>query len=124
MTEIDRWWEPRKDGEPTAEFLGRVLDQLGATELASNARACHYDDYRCPEHIDDGMNLNRLVRDIADWAQATAQTVENQSRAAWVTRAVMHGDFDGTSEESLAWARSAEGQSVYAEFMRQSGGPK
>lgn len=120
MTDINRWWEPRKNGEPTAEFLGRVLYQLGATELAINARAFHYDDYRCPDHIDDGGNINRLVRDVARWAQ----TRDSRNLAVTVVEAAMVGEFDGTQEESVAWAHSAEGQEVYAEFMRQSGGQK
>lgn len=62
----DYGWRPRQDGERTAPYLARVLDELGPhfAQLAANARALHYDDYFCPPDVDDGANIHRLVADL------------------------------------------------------------
>lgn len=108
----EQWWAPRRDNEPTAEYLARVLDDLGATQLAANARAYHYDDYRCPDHIDDAMNIYRLILDIEAWAV----THNHPRRARIVAAAARFGEFDGTADEATAWAASPEGQATFAQL--------
>lgn len=106
------WWETRREGEPTNEYLARVLDELGAHQLAANARAYHYDDFFCPAEIDDGANIHRLIRDISKWAGPVAA-----SRPTDVMNAAKNGEFDGTREESRAWGQSAEGQAVMRDLL-------
>ena len=125
MTDHPRWWEPRRDGEPTNDFLARVLDQLGAADVAAKALAYHYDDYLCPPDIDDGANMQRLVAAITDWSRSSTRA--RRDRAQVLAQAVKNGEFDGTRAESVAWAESADGQETFAELLagidpRPSGG--
>lgn len=106
------WWQRRRHNEPTAEYLGRVLDELGAAELAANARALHYDDYRCPPHIDDGMNIHRLIAELWHWARLHPA----DGRAQPVITAAENGEFDGTEAEARAWVSSEDGQATLREL--------
>ena len=112
MSADEQWWEPRRDGEPTAQYLARVLEELGATDVAANARALHYDDFLCPVEVDDGFNIHRLIRDVTQWAN----THNQPRRARIVTAAAVVGEFDSTAAESAAWAQSPEGQELFAEL--------
>lgn len=113
MPEPEQWWEGRRDGEATADYLARVLHDLGAYQVAANARMYHYDDFFCPEEIDDGANIHRLVRDVADWAANNG----GPDRARMVIEAAKNGEFDGTREESRAWVQSAEGQALMRDLL-------
>jgi hypothetical protein len=109
------WWDTRRENEPTNEYLGRVLDALGAQTMAVNARAYHYDDYFCPPEVDDGMNMIRLRRDLLDWARHSPRA--NDRRVKEVADAVVHGEFDGTKAESEAWAASPDGRETFRELL-------
>lgn len=113
MPEPKLWWEGRRKDEPTADYLSRVLDELGAPDLAANALAYHYDDFFCPEEIDDGANIHRLVRDVADWAANNG----GPDRARTLIEAAKYGEFDGTEAESRAWGQSAEGQALMRDLL-------
>lgn len=115
MPEPKLWWEGRRKDEPTADYLARVLDELGAPDLAANALAYHYDDFFCPDEIDDGANIHRLIRDVSRWADS--QGAEERARARVVGHAAMNGEFDGTREESRAWGQSAEGQALMRDLL-------
>jgi len=110
------WWPARRDDEATADYLARVLDELGAGELAVQARACHFDDFRCPPDVDDGMNIHRLVHGVRVWAGGQDETSVRR-RAMSVIDAAVAGEFDSTAEESRAWAESPEGQTTFRELM-------
>jgi len=112
------WWEPRREGERSNEYLARVLTAMHADELAANARAYHYDDFACPPEIDDGMPQHRLLNDLHRWARASPMV--NEARVNEVARAVINGEFDGTVAESEAWAKSPEGQKTFKDLMGPS----
>ncbi|HEY2763389.1 MAG TPA: hypothetical protein VGJ13_05165 [Pseudonocardiaceae bacterium] len=109
------WWETRRDGEPTATYLARVLDDLGAADVATQARRFHFDDYFCPESVDDGANIHRLVFAVEDWARSA--TRDQRERARVVSAAAKTGEFDGTREESQQWAASSDGQAVFQDLV-------
>lgn len=117
-----RWWTPRGEGEATAAYLARVLDELGAGELATKARAFHFDDYRCPPDVDDGANIHRLIAAVESWAMNHPDRLdpqrdrERRRRAGVVIGAAALGEFDGTDEEARAWADSPEGRATFREF--------
>lgn len=116
----DYWWEPRHDREPTAAYLGRVLDELGPgfAHMATKARGYHYDDFFCPDDVDDGMNIPRLVADLHRWSQAPLPQ-ETRQRAAVMIEAAKNGEFDGTREESDAWAASPDGQAAFRDLHNE-----
>lgn len=116
MISPEYWWERRRDGEPTAAYLARVLDLLGEpyAAVATAARALHFDDYFCPEEIDDGANIHRLVAAIA-CVKPADQALKR--RATRVAVAAKEGEFDGTREESREWARSPQGRAAFAELL-------
>ncbi len=109
------WWERRRHGEPTADYLARVLDEMGAAPLASRALAYHFDDYQCPADVDDGANMQRLVTAVRDWSRSSTRA--QRDRAKVVIDAVMNGEFDGTRDEAQAWAASPDGQATFAELL-------
>jgi hypothetical protein len=111
------WWERRREGERTAAYLARVLDQLGEpyAAVAAAARALHFDDYFCPDEIDDGMNIHRLVAAIACVKPADAALKRG---ATQVALAAKEGEFDGTREESREWGRSPQGRAAFTELIK------
>jgi hypothetical protein len=109
------WWESRRDYESTADYLARVLTDLGAEDLADKARLGHFDDYFCPEPVDDGANIHRLIAEVAGWARSA--TRDQRRRALEVIAAAKDGDFDGTKAESERWAASPTGRAVFREFI-------
>lgn len=111
----DRWWQPRRPDEPvTANFLGRVLDELGADELARRAREAHFDDYFAPPEVASGMELMNLVESLQGWKRRRGP--EDRRRTDAVIAAVKAGEFDGTHDESKRWEESAGGQRAMAEL--------
>lgn len=120
--EIDVWWERRRTGELTTEYLGRVLDEAGLPELAADARAGHYDDYFCPPDVADGLETLRLVRDLRrarDVAMSTTR-FDQAGRIKVIDEAVRNGEFDGTKEESDRWAASESGQAAFRELTKDA----
>jgi hypothetical protein len=116
--ETNNWWESRRDGEATHSYLSRVLSDLGAHSLALKAELCHYDDYLCPDDIDDGLNINRLCNDLGEWARAHHDNgTPLWVRALHVRDAAMRGEFDSTSQESRTWALSLDGQRTFRDLF-------
>lgn len=109
----DIWWEGRREGEATNVYLSRVLSELGAHSLALKAELYHYDDFRCPDHIDDGFNIHRLCESIYAWGFAVhGKRPEVYVRAMAVRKAAMRGEFDCTNREASEWSHSPEGKSA------------
>ena len=99
------------------QYLGRTLDACGLHNMADRARLGHYDDYFCPPDVENAaFNNNRLVEELK--TQYRVQ-VSNRQRIliGEVIQQAMDGEFDGTKEESDAWARSVEGQAVFNELF-------
>jgi hypothetical protein len=105
----------RLPGESTAGFLGRILDRIELHEMAERARLFHFDDYFCPTNVDDGMNLNRLVNELI--YQAQSANSEQKKNIGLLIEEVKNGTFDGTKEESDAWAQSEDGQQTFRELV-------
>ena len=106
------WWESRREGEATYAYLTRVIDELGPpfAHLSRAAEAKHYDDFFCPPEIDDGFNINRLVRDLL---AVPVQDSELKRKAIDVSIAAKNGEFDATSEEAKAWGQSPDGKAAF-----------
>lgn len=117
--DVDRWWEPRRPHELTAEFLGRVLDELPVGDMAKRARLGHFSDFSCPTEVADGMEIIRLVNELAAWANQRTLANVVRKRIVAVREAVIEGDFDDTKEESDRWAASKNGQETMAMLMRR-----
>ena len=111
---MDPWWEGRRQNEQTPDYLGRVLDEAGLSELARNARAAHYDDFHAPAEVADGLEILRLVRDLRRAARAEP---EKADRIAIIENAARRGEFDATKAESDRWAPSKDGQDTFAELV-------
>jgi hypothetical protein len=85
----------------TSDRLAAALASANApVTMVARARAGYYDDYRS----ELAMPINQLGADAR-----AAGLHDIASRA-------MHGEFDGTKEESEAWMASPEGQAVRREF--------
>lgn len=111
-----RWWEPRREGELTTEFLGRVLDEVGLADMARRAREGHFDDYFAPADVADGLELLRLVTELNAAAELPATKRNDRPRIRAIREAVKCGEFDGTIEESDRWAASKDGQDTYKQL--------
>jgi hypothetical protein len=138
---IPWWWEGRRDGEMTPDYLGRVLADIGLVSLAERARMGHFDDFHAPADVADGLEVVRLVvelrreaRTVVDpWGRPyRAATIElRRERIAAVENAVRRGEFDATRAESDRWAASKNGQETFGElaasavneYMRRSRSP-
>jgi hypothetical protein len=104
-------WKTRGEGEATAEYLGRVLeDYAGLPDLAMRARAFHFDDYFAPPEVATGTELHVLVDELTRVARHASG--KQRARAHTVIDAVKNGEFDGTKEESERWMASPDGQAA------------
>lgn len=81
-------------GFPTKERLAQVLHAAVLFDMEKAARSGHYDDFES----DIATPIVQLVADL--------RAVGREDLA----RRAMDGEWDGTKEESEAWARSAEGK--------------
>lgn len=113
----DSWWEPRRPGELTSEFLGRCLDELPVGNMADRARKGHFSDFSCPEEIADGLETTRLVNELADWASKRVIANVQRKRILVLREAVMQGEFDDTKDESDRWAASKAGQDTFRHLV-------
>jgi hypothetical protein len=106
------WWERRREGERTADYLARVLDELGPpfAPVAVKARALHFDDYFCPPAVDDGANIHRLVHSLDHRMGRHDVDATLRLKVQAVIAAAKDGEFDGTKAEAQEWGRSPEGQ--------------
>lgn len=109
-------WERRRPNEPTANYLGRVLDEyLGLPRMAKRAREGHFDDFFAPPEVADGMEITRLVNELA--TQAKFRSGSSRARVLAVRLAAMTGEFDGTKAESDRWMASKEGQDIVRDLV-------
>jgi hypothetical protein len=90
--------------QPTKLRLAATLREAGFDDLAEEAARGLYDDYESP----NAMPLHNLVARLKERMDPKAE--------ALIAR-VIDGDFDGTEEESEAWARSAEGQGLFRDLL-------
>jgi hypothetical protein len=109
------WWKPRAEGEPTNVYLARILRELGAEEVAVKADAYHYDDFKCPPEVDDGMNIHHLILDLTRWCNPFDTAIREKTTV--LILAAKRGEFDGTKEESKAWFESSEGQATLRNLL-------
>jgi hypothetical protein len=104
----EMWWERRRPGEQTPTYLGRVLDELGFSNMARRAREGHFDDYFAPPEVADGMEILRLYNELRGKLQVVRKA--DRPRIVAVMEAIKTGEFDATKEESDRWAASKDGQ--------------
>lgn len=121
MTEVEYWWEPRRLGELTTEFLGRVLDEVALHKMASQARRGNYDDFFEPEETADGLGALRLVEELTEAAQAPQTKRNDRPRIRAMIEGVKDGVWDATREESDRWAASKAGQETFAKLLHGPG---
>lgn len=87
---------------PTKERLARAMEQaMCPVPLIAAARAGRYDDYES----DLAMPLVELVGELRALGQHA------------LAERVVAGEFDGTKEESDAWAASPEGRAAFWELL-------
>lgn len=113
----------RRPNELTSEYLKRTLQEIGLRargdlrplilDLAHRASLGHFDDFSCPEEVDDGMNMLRLVRELALLSGVAVRQPAIKEALQGMVRRVQDGDFDGTAEESARWAVSRQGQETF-----------
>ena len=82
--------------------------------MAKRARLGHFSDFSCPPDVDDGMNMIRLVNELAEHSRVRTISNADRKRILSVRGAVIGGEFDDTKEESDRWAASKEGQETMA----------
>lgn len=114
------WWERRRAGEQTPEYLGRVLDALGFPAMARRAREGHFDDFFAPAEVADGMEILRLHNELRGKLSVIRKA--DRARVRAVMEAVKSGEFDATKEESDRWAASKDGQETMALLLPKDRG--
>lgn len=91
----------------TKDRLAQAMREAALPDNMINA-ACegYYDDYLSPHADNMAVLLNHLM---------TIGTVAALS----LRQRVINGEFDGTLEESEAWANSPDGQRAFRELTRR-----
>jgi hypothetical protein len=105
------------DTEHTTAKLARALRELGTLAvppaMIRRAEAGHYHDYLSPLAFPE----IQLVNDLGALARRSRTVLARDALLA-VRQRVIDGDFDASKAESDAWARSPEGQAVWAELLK------
>jgi hypothetical protein len=94
----------------TKDMLANELMKLGLGEMSLQARAGYYHDFLSPL----AMPELQLMQDLADAADARP---DRHMQILALRKRVINGDFDASSEESEAWARSKEGQDTFRRLV-------
>lgn len=81
----------------TKERLALVLEGIGQPGMAAEARRGRYDDFES----DSATPIMDLVRDL--------HAVGHHD----IARRAIEGEWDATSEEADAWARSEDGENTF-----------
>lgn len=98
----------------TAHYLERVLKPVpGCKDIARRAGEYHFDGYRCPDDVADGLEMQRLVNELEFKKKLPWQTPESVAMLQYVIDAVKQGEFDNTREESAEWADTPEGRATF-----------
>ncbi len=87
----------------TKEKLAQVLHARGLFDLERRARAAEYDDFE-----------SGSVTPIGDLVAALRQTGDED-----LAKRAMEGEWDGTAEESEAWAASPEGREMIRGLVKK-----
>jgi len=87
----------------TKDRLAAELRKIGLNDMAAEAEQGRYDDW-----------LSQSATPILDLVVALKRV--GTKEALDLAMRAMDGKFDGTKEESDAWAQSEEGRRVLAEF--------
>jgi hypothetical protein len=105
--------------EHTKDRLARELRSLGLDAMAERAATGYYDDYLSP-HAD---NIGQLLADLMQ-ACLPDLTSDKAAKILELRQRAINGEFDGTTEESEAWAASPEGQEVFRQLARSAKKPR
>lgn len=102
--------------EHTTDRLVAALREIPGVpvDMISYALDGYYDDYRLPM----AFPITQLCIDLKELAAAPATPHDSRQLLQGLRRRVMDGEFDGTAEESEAWAQSPEGQAAFRELFR------
>lgn len=96
----------------TKDRLAAALRELNLDDMANRAASGWYDDYLSPLDAP-------IITLVDDLAVAAATDTAKRGAIIELRRLVMDGDFDGTAEESEAWANSPEGQAALRSLLRK-----
>lgn len=109
------------DERHTKDRLADELTKLGLPDLAAKARTGFYDDYLSP--VAD--NIGQLLADLLEAVTKLPNSAEDRAIGILNLRQrAINGEFDGTTEESEAWAASPEGQNIMRQLLHKLTGRK
>lgn len=117
MADKHPWGKRGSDERDTdsAHYLERVLEVIpGCKDIARRAGKYHFDDYRCPDEVSDGLEKQRLVNELEFKLRPPWQEEHGKAMLVEVIDAIKSGEFDNTREESAEWAKTPEGKATFA----------
>lgn len=101
----------------TKDRLAAAMRECGVPEdMVKKAEAGYYDDYLSP--LPD--NITQLLADLAAVAKAAGDNSKLAFDCGRLAGRAVQGEFDGTKEESEAWAMSEEGQEAFRKLSGRS----
>lgn len=89
----------------TKNILAGELTKIGLDDMAAKAATGYYHDFLSPL----AMPCLQLAADLAEVGTPAALALRSRH---------MNGEFDATSEESDAWAKSPDGQAAFRSLRR------
>lgn len=109
------------ESEHTTAKLARALEAIPGVpaDMIQRARDGFYHDFLSPLATPE----MQLVSDLRELASKPATPRNSRPLLKALTEAVINGEHDASTEESHAWAQSAEGQATFAELGNPPGKP-
>jgi hypothetical protein len=109
------------ESEHTTTKLARALEAIPGVPggMIQKARDGYYHDFLSPLATPE----MQLVADLRELASQPATPRNSRDLLRELAQAVINGEHDASTEESHAWAQSAEGQATFAELGNPPGKP-
>ena len=99
----------------TKDILAGALREAGLNDMANQAATGYYHDFLSPLDLPETQLLTDLTK--AARVAKSFNNLDQLQKILALRKRHINGEFDASSEESEAWAKSPEGQAAFKRLV-------